>query len=510
MDQLVECVPNFSEGRDPEKVQKLVSAIKAVKGVYLLDEEMDADHHRAVLTFVGTPQATAQAAFEVTRLAASLIDLRQHQGGHPRVGATDVVPFVPIRGVTMEDCVTLARQVGQRIGAELNIPVFLYERAATDPARASLEVIRRGGLEGLAHRMETDPGWLPDFGPQKLHPTAGATIVGARPPLIAYNVNLQTDDLEIAKAIAKRVRASSGGLPHVKAIGVPLTTRRQVQVSMNLTNFEETPIHVAYEAVQREAEQRGVSVASSEVIGLIPQRALVQAAEFFLKFERFDHSQVLENRLELVLAREARDLGASVTTFVQAVSAGTPTPGGGSVAALAGALAAALGLMVGRITAQAAQRKSPAGGAGSTEAPAPFDFRAAEERLTALTTTLQALIQQDADAYAGVLQAYRLPKSEPTRSQSIAASLRTAIEVPLQTAALASEVASLLQALLPHVKPAMASDLKVGLLMAVAALAGGLENVRENIKSLENQQVIEDLLPRVQQLEQRLVELKAL
>jgi len=515
VERLVECVPNFSEGRNADTVRALVSVIRAVKGVFLLDEEMDQDHHRAVLTFVGAPEAVGEAAFQAAHAAAGLIDLGRHQGGHPRVGATDVVPFVPIRGVTMEDCVALARREGERIGRELNIPVFLYAQAASHPDRANLEALRRGGLEGLAGRMATDPAWAPDFGPRTLHPTAGATAVGARPPLIAYNVNLQSGDLDVAKAIAKTVRFSSGGLPCVKAMGVALTSRRLVQVSMNLTNFERTPIHVAFEAVRREAERRGVAVAGSEIIGLVPQRALVQASEFFLKVERFDPTQVLETRLELVLAREAPlreagplgqvasaagpgELTSSVSGFLDAVSAGTPTPGGGSVAALAGALAAALGVMTCRI------------GEPASQSPGAFDHRSMERRLTALREKLQGLIQADADAYASVVRAYRLPKTDPARPEAISTSLRIATEVPLETAALATEVASLLRALLPQTKATVASDLKVGLLLALAAIEGALENVKTNLKTQKNQSLNKDLAIRIQAITQSLVELKRL
>ncbi|MGH9199443.1 MAG: glutamate formimidoyltransferase, partial [Acidimicrobiia bacterium] len=336
MEQLIECIPNFSEGRQADTVRALVGAIRAATGVFLLDEEMDADHHRSVLTFAGHPDAVSEAAFQCTRIATDLIDLRQHQGGHPRIGATDVIPFVPIRGVTMEDCVTLAKRLGERIGRDLHIPVFLYERAASRVERTNLEAIRRGGVEGLAARMRTDCTWAPDFGPSQLHPSAGATVVGARPPLIAYNVNLRTDDIEIAKSIAKTVRFSSGGLPYVKAIGVELGSCRLVQVSMNLTNYEATPIHAAFEAVRHEAEQRGVQIAGSEIIGLIPQRALIQAAESSLKLQRFNPSQILETRLDMVMGREAEasgqhsgdhreDLSESLSSFLQSVSDGTPT-----------------------------------------------------------------------------------------------------------------------------------------------------------------------------------------
>ena len=296
--RIVECVPNFSEGRNVATVRALTDAVCAVPGVVLLDQTMDPDHHRAVLTFAGAPEAVAEAAFHAAKTAAAHIDLRTHQGEHPRVGATDVVPFVPIRGVTMRECVELARTVGRRIGEELKIPVFLYEQAATRPDHARLETIRLGGLTGLAHRMETDPDWTPDFGPPRLHPTAGATAVGARRILVAFNVNLKTNDLGIAKAIAKTVRQSSGGLAHVKAIGVPLASRGHVQVAMNLVNIDDTPVHVAFEAVRRAAEQRGVQVAGSELIGLVPRQAVAQARTAGIQIDSFDPSKVLEARLE--------------------------------------------------------------------------------------------------------------------------------------------------------------------------------------------------------------------
>lgn len=512
MQRLVECVPNFSEGRNARTVRALVDAVRNVKGVFVLDEEMDHDHHRAVLTFVGEPDAVAEAAFQAARMAVSLIDLRLHQGGHPRVGATDVVPFVPIRGVTMDECVQLARKLGGRIGGELAVPVYLYERAATRPERVNLEVIRRGGPQGLAARMEADPAWRPDFGPLQLHPSAGATIVGARLPLIAFNVNLQTDDLAVAKTIAKTVRFSGGGLPHVKAIGVELASRRLVQVSINLTNFEETPLQVAFEAVREEAERRGVRVCSSELIGLVPQQALVMAAEFFLKLERFDPTQVLETRLERVMAREAQasetDLAASVSEFLEALSAGTAAPGGGSVAALAGSLAAALGVMVCRISTPAGQeaKKPPP----RAEERSGSERQMLERRLAGLQNELQGLVQADAAAYASVVKAFRLARTDPARQEAISASLRAATEVPLKTAALASDTVSILRQLSGITKPAVASDLKVGIIMGLAAIEAALENVKTNLETLKNDEYLREVSQRVEAIKQSVVELKTL
>ncbi len=514
MQRLVECVPNFSEGRNRGTIQALVAAVKAIKGVYVLDEEMDYDHHRAVLTIAGDPEAVAEAAFQAARVARDRIDLRTHQGGHPRVGATDVVPFIPIRGITMGECVALARKVGQRIGKELDIPVFLYEAAASHPDRKNLEVIRKGNLEGLASRMEADSHWAPDFGPQRLHPSAGATVVGARPPLIAFNVNLQTPDVTIAKAIAKKIRFSSGGLPCVKAIGVELSSRKVAQVSMNLTNFEETPIHVAFEAVRREAEERGVHVSDSEVVGLVPQQALIRAAEFGLKLQNFDPTQVLETRLDQVLAGtggpddSGSDLSASLRGFLEEVSAGTPTPGGGSVAALAGSLAAALGVMGCRVGAPAEKKTPPSEPANASQAA--LVLEPVERQLLALRDRLQALVQADADAYAGVVKAYRLPRNEPSRAEAIAASIQVATEVPLETATLSCEVAGLLRQLFSQTKPAVESDLRVGLLLALAAIEGGLENVITNLKQLKNQELINKITGKIQGIKRSLVELKKL
>lgn len=496
MEQLVECVPNFSEGRNRETVEALVAAVKSVPGVFLLDQEMDHDHHRAVLTFAGLPPAVVEAAFRVTRVAKSRIDLRDHHGEHPRVGATDVVPFIPMKGMTMEDCVTLARQVGARIGTELGIPVFLYERAASGEHRRNLENIRKGGLEGLAERMQIDPGWAPDFGPSTLHPTAGATIVGARAPLVAFNVNLQSEDLNAARAIAKKVRFSSGGLPSVKAMGVELTTRRLVQVSMNLTNFEETPMHVAFEAVKREAEKQGLQVLGSEVVGLVPEAALLHAAEHGLRLERFDRSQVLETRLAQVMTAGAAAT-AVLSAFLESLSAGTPTPGGGSVAALGGALSAALGIMACRIgpSKQASTRES---------ADVMQRLSAIEHRLLEVRARFQTLVESDAEAYEGVLQAYRLPKSDPGRARAISAALQVATEVPLETAALAMETLTLLRELGSLVKSAVSTDLDVGIRMGIAAVEGARANVQVNLKSQTDQEAVTAASVKLKEIEQRL------
>lgn len=297
MEKIVECIPNFSEGRRKKVVDEIAGAIRKVKEVKLLDVESDADHNRSVITFIGKPEAIAEAAFLATKKASELIDMKSHKGEHPRIGATDVIPFVPISNVTMQECVKLARKVGKRIADELGIPVYLYEAAAKRPECVNLADIRKGEYEGLKKEIRKNPCRRPDYGPARLHPKAGATVVGAREPLVAFNVNLGTSNIEIAKKIAKAVRFSSGGLKFIKAKGFRIRKRGIVQVSMNLTNYRETPISKAYEIVKREAEKFGVPVIGCEVIGLVPLDAIIDAAESYLKLENFNKNQILERSL---------------------------------------------------------------------------------------------------------------------------------------------------------------------------------------------------------------------
>jgi glutamate formiminotransferase len=294
-------VPNFSEGRDLNRVDAIEQAIREVPGVLILHRTSDPDHNRSVITFAGRADAVIEAAVRATARAAALIDLNQHEGVHPRLGVLDVLPFVPLAGATLEDCIGLARQAGQRIWSELRIPVYFYQAAALRPDRTHLEDVRRGQFEGLREAVLADPEKRPDLGGPALHPTAGAVIVGARKFLIAYNINLRTTDVTIAKAIARKIRASSGGLPAVKALGLPLASRGLVQVSMNLTDFEQTPIHVVYAEVSRLAAEQGVEVEESELIGLMPRKALEMAAAGLLKLSNWDSEKVIENRLEALL-----------------------------------------------------------------------------------------------------------------------------------------------------------------------------------------------------------------
>ena len=500
MDRIVECVPNFSEGRNQTTVRALAHAVESVPGVWLLDQTMDRDHHRSVLSFAGESGAVAEAAFRAIRVATDLIDLRKHKGVHPRVGATDVVPFVPLRGATMQDCIHLAKRLGQRVGTELEIPVFLYEQAAPHRDHASLESVRRGGLQGLALRMASDPDWTPDFGPPHLHKTAGAIVIGARPSLIAFNVNLRSTDLALARSIAKDIRQSNGGLPHLKAIGVELASRQLVQVAMNLTDYVITPIHVALEAVRTRAAEQGVAIAGSEVIGLVPQAALVQAAAHSLALEQFDATQVLEMRLDTRLSsaparqapsyvQEPVDLQSqSVEDFLDAVAAATPIPAGGTVAALVGALAASLGIMGARLSRQ--------GGV--------------EHRLSEISRRLRELMQADGDAYRRYIQATRLAKTDRTRPAVLSSALHLATEIPLEIAEQATEVGVLLHACSAEVKLRVRSDVTVGLVLAIAAADAGRYTVAENINIQHNQHLKSSLLDRIQQMTNRLEELRRL
>lgn len=475
MNRIVECVPNFSEGRRPEVIHEIIRAISSAAGVYMLDREMDADHNRAVLTFVGSPEAVADAALKAVETATRLIDLTLHQGGHPRIGATDVVPFIPIRGVTINECVDLARYVGSEIAKRFSIPVYLYEAAATRPERANLENIRRGQFEGLRAEIETNTERNPDFGDARIHPTAGATVVGARKPLIAYNINLHTADLQIAKNIAKRIRFSSGGLRYVKAMGVFLKERNQAQVSMNLTDFEQTSIELVFELVKREAERHGINVAGSEIVGLIPQRALEQAAEFYLRIENFKPSMILENRLAeaMTAGAIARGWADMLRPFVDAVASTSPAPGGGSVAALSGALGAALGLMVAGLTKEKKnyQQHEPR-------------YGAAMERLKAIHAALLELVDTDALSFDRVVSAYKLPKDSPEREKAVQEALSYATEVPSRTASQAAEALALLNGLKDVVHPNVQSDFEVAITMLRSAVAGGLANMRINLSSI--------------------------
>ena len=481
MSTLVECVPNFSEGRDKARVDAIVAAMK-MDGVYLLDREMDADHNRCVITLVGDREAIQEAAIRGVGKAAELIDLTKHRGAHPRMGAADVVPFIPIEGVTIEDCVAMARHVGAEIWKRHQIPVYLYEAAATSPERLNLENIRRGQFEGIREEIGTNPARKPDFGEARVHPTAGATAVGARKALIAYNVFLNTPDVDMAKKVAKAVRFSSGGLRYVKGAG--FLVRGLAQVSMNLTDFEQTPIHRVFEFVKREAARYGVAPVSSEIVGLIPKKALEMAAEWFLQVENFDSSLILENRLISVMEGKtvAGGLRAGVEPFVEQLAAPTATPGGGSAAAASGAMAAGLATMVASMS-----RGKKAYGQYERE------LSDAIGRLTQLREELKAAIDADAESYNAVMKAYKQAKTAADGDAVITAALRQATAVPLSVAERAREVAEIAKKLIPMTNPNMKSDLTTSVALARAAVEGAMANVEINLESLKDEAFVAEV-----------------
>jgi len=489
MSTLVECVPNFSEGRDKTKVDAIIAAMK-MDGVYLLDREMDADHNRCVITLVGEREAIQEAAIRGVGKAAELIDLNVHQGAHPRMGAADVVPFIPIDGVSIEDCVAMARHVGQEIWKRFQIPVYLYEAAATTPERQNLENIRRGQFEGIRAEIATNPARKPDFGEPRVHPTAGATVVGARKFLIAYNVFLNTPDVEIAKKVAKAIRFSSGGLRFVKGAG--FLVRGLAQVSMNLTDFEQTPVHRVFEMVKREAARYGVMPVSSEIVGLIPKKALEQVAEWFLQVENFDSSLILENRLAAVMSGKvaAGGLRAGIEPFVEQLAAPTATPGGGSAAAAAGAMAAGLAVMVASMSrgkkAYLQYEK---------------ELSSAIAQLGALREDLKAAVDADAAAYDAVMKAYKQAKADPASGDAVIdAGLKLATGVPLGVAEKACAVSRISEGLFAITNPNMKSDLTTAQALAGAAITGALANVEINLSSLKDTAFIANVRKRLEEI----------
>jgi glutamate formiminotransferase/formiminotetrahydrofolate cyclodeaminase len=471
---LVECVPNFSEGRDQSTLDALRAAIVAVPGVKLLDVQADAAHHRSVFTFVAPPAAAAEAAFRAMRVATERIDLTTHTGEHPRMGAADVVPFVPVRDVTMEDCVALARGLGERAGQELQIPVFLYARAATRPDRVLLPDVRKGEFEGMRGR-QLDP----DFGPNRVHPTAGATAIGARPFLVAFNVYLDTTDVTIAKEIAKQIRTSSGGLPGVQASG--FAVEGVAQVSMNLLDIDITSPAAAFNAINKLAEKRGVAVQKSEIVGLIPERAITRAAEAALRLHDAA-AHILETKIRAAA-------GPSLDGWIDDLAGAAPTPGGGSAAALAGALAAALVAMVARLTI-------------GRKAYADVEGQAKEiwAKADMLRRELRRLVDEDAAAYARVSEAYKIPKNDPARANTIDQALVGAAAVPLFVASLTATVLKLAQEIGQIGNKNARSDAKVAEGLARAAIEGAVENVRVNVAGMSDPAEGLDLLQKAERL----------
>jgi glutamate formiminotransferase/formiminotetrahydrofolate cyclodeaminase len=541
LERIVECVPNFSEGRRPEVIEQLVAAVESVEGTAVLDTHVDPDHNRSVITFVGGVETIVEAAVRVAARAAELIDLRRHAGVHPRVGALDVLPFVPVRGVTLDDCIHLAHAAGERIARETGVPVYFYESAARRPDRVNLEDVRRGGFEQLRDEIGVNPERAPDEGAPRVHETAGACIVGARSLLIAYNINLHTTDITVARRIARAVRGRDGGLRFLKALGFELRERGLTQVSMNLVRFEKTELHHAFEAVRREAERYGVRVAGSEIVGLIPQAALDACAEYFLQIENFAPDLILENRIASALAkrkeavRQRTDEAASWSAEVEAeavarrgvmpqheaqtasrrrsdethdaaahsaATAPDEITGGGAAAAHAASLAAALGEMVAHLIERKGKQEDME-----------REARDALQALNDLRARLAQAADEDGASFAGVLGARRMPgrndEERRARKNAVEEALKGAAAVPLETASLAVQVGELLETLAELGEPAWLSDSATGAQLALAATVAARYNVLVNASEIDDEEFASEHLSRADDLLERAREIAA-
>lgn len=460
MKKIIECIPNFSEGRDQKKIDRIVQAIKEVPGILFLGAESDKSHNRCVVTFAGEPKAVLQAAFNSIKTAAQLIDLNKHKGEHPRMGATDVCPLVPLKGVKMSECVMYAEKLAEKVATELKIPVYLYGKAAKRPERENLANIRAGEYEGIKKEIGKNPARKPDFGQAKLG-KAGITAIGAREPLVAYNVNLNTADMEIAKKIAKTIRGKDGGFRYVKALGFMLEDRGIAQVSMNLVNYKKSSVHHVFEAIKTEAKRYGVGILASEIVGLIPEKALFSAAKYYLQLDGFKYRQILESSMQKQIEKSCPTL----EDFLDKTASKSPVPGGGSVAALAGSLAAALCSMVCNLTL-------------SSKKYAKVHKKISQllEKSEILRKKLYLAIEKDAQAFQDVMNA---PQSQEA--------LKNAALSPL-------EIAQSSHALLPIIariskigNQSALSDCGVALNMAHASIKGAILNIEINLKQITDQ-----------------------
>jgi len=488
-DQLIECIPNFSEARRPDVVKEIIQSIRDNSNVQVLDFHSDEDHNRTVVTFIGPPKDVEDAAFRAVKKASELIDLDHHTGSHPRLGATDVVPLLPITGISMEDCVQISRQLAERIGRELQIPVYLYEESALIPKRKNLEYIRKGEYELLKQEILKNPDRLPDFGPKRLN-SAGATIIGARNPLIAFNVYLDTDNIHTAKSIAHVIRESSGGLPYVKALGMKV--QGLAQVSMNLTNFRHTSILQVYAAIRVQATKFKVKIHHSELIGLIPEEALLGTATTFLQLVDFNEDQILEHRLNQLKS----SLVNIHSNILDEMASDKPAPGGGSAAAFTGAMAAALVSMVARLTI---------GKKKYSEVEAQMqEILTQSEKLRSLLTEY---VQQDAQAFLSVMAAFKLPKDTDeqgnSRLKAIEAATYEATQVPMQVAQWSVTVLALSERVAALGNINAITDAGSAGALAMASIKSAGYNVKINLADLVDEVTIERMQTQINQIEQR-------
>ncbi|MFH1373156.1 MAG: glutamate formimidoyltransferase [bacterium] len=472
MAKLIECVPNYSEGRRPEVIDAICEAITSQEGVVLLDKEMDPDHNRAVVTFVCHPKLAVEAAFAGYKKAAELIDMTTHQGEHPRMGACDVCPFIPLSDMTIEEGVELANRLGRKVGDELQIPVYLYENAATTPNRKNLAKVRTGEYEGMRDSIESDPSRKPDYGPARMNLKSGATAIGVRFPLVAFNVYLDTNKKWIADKIADAVRSLRGGYRFVKALGFEIKERDQVQISMNLVDYTKTPVFRVFETIKSEAARYGVNVTSSEMVGLVPNDAMLAVSDFYLRLENFSKEQVLEEKLQ-----SAGGAAAQGETFYDQVASSSPAPGGGSVAASAGVLAAALSAMVCRLTVGKKQY-----------AAVKEELSDIRDRADKLRTELTQLIETDKEAFDDVMAAFKLPRNTDeevaARDAAVEKATQEAARVPLTVMKKSLDVLKLARIVAEKGNENSISDAGVAGLMGLAAVEGAWYNVRINLTSL--------------------------
>lgn len=484
MRQIVECVPNFSEGRRPETIEAIADVIRGVQGALVLDVSADADHNRCVITFVGNPAAVEEGAFRAIAKAAELIDLDQHEGEHPRIGATDVCPFIPVKGVSIEDCVSIAKSLGQRVGEELGVAVYLYGSAASRPDRQKLANIRRGQYEAWRQEIGQDPSRSPDYGPAEAR-SWGATIIGVRPFLIAYNLYLDSDDIDVANQIARAVRFSSGGLRNVQALG--FLVDGQAQVSMNLTNFEKTPVHRVQELVRREAARYGLVITKAELVGLIPQKALLSSAMYYLQLNDMADEQVLEIRLA-----ENTDSDITPFTMLDATAAATPTPGGGSSAALVGALGSALTEMVANLTVG---RKK--------YAQVEEEARQILEQALPLRQQLTAAIMEDSAAFNQLMASWRNSElSEEEKQKAIELATIHAAEVPMKVARLSRQMAKLAKRITKRGNTNAVTDAAAAAVLARSAVQIAGLNVKINMTSINDEGLTNSWLRELAEIEE--------
>jgi glutamate formiminotransferase/formiminotetrahydrofolate cyclodeaminase len=485
--RVIECIPNFSEARNTEIVKSIIDSIVSVQDISLLNQSSDTDHNRTVITFAGPPEAVAEAAFQGIKTAGNLIDLNHHTGTHPRIGAADVVPFVPISGVSMEDCVKLARSLAKRVGEELLIPVYLYEEAAMVPERVNLENIRRGQFEALKVEITSKPERKPDFGPNKIGP-AGATVIGARHPLIAFNVYLDTDDVPLAKAIAKKIRSSSGGMPFVKALG--MLVDGLAQVSMNLTNFRVTSVLSVVQEIKKEAAKSNIQIHHSELVGLIPEDALVGAAVETLALKDFQQDQILENRLH------SQHQDQVTGGFLEELAAANATPGGGAAAAYAGAMAAALVVMVTRLTI--GKKKYV-----DVEQQMKEILNQAERLRHEITLS----VQEDSKAFNEVMMAFKLPKEshelESERMQAIEKATVKASRVPLSVAQMAVSIMALAERCVKLGNLNAISDAATSASLAQASMVSAGYNIKVNVANLVDKKTGDEIHSQFHSLEKK-------